>query len=75
MGFGTAAGADCPAARPTPPAARRPPPGAGPPVRPAGMPWNLHPEAIVSDSFPLAQADDAYQVADAGRSGKIALIP
>ncbi len=37
--------------------------------------WNLHPEVIVSDSFPLAQAAEAYQLADAGRSGKIALTP
>ncbi len=37
--------------------------------------WNLHPEIIVSDSFPLAQAGEAYQLADAGRSGKIALTP
>lgn len=37
--------------------------------------WNLHPEIIVSDTFPIAQADDAYRLADAGRSGKIALVP
>ena len=37
--------------------------------------WNLHPEVIVSDTFPLADADAAYQLADAGRSGKIALVP
>lgn len=37
--------------------------------------WNLHPEVIVSDTFPLAEADAAYQLADAGRSGKIALVP
>lgn len=37
--------------------------------------WNLHPEVIVSDTFPLAEADAAYVLADAGRSGKIALVP
>ena len=37
--------------------------------------WNLHPEVIVSDTFPLAEAGAAYQLADAGRSGKIALVP
>ena len=37
--------------------------------------WNLHPEVIVSDTFPIAEADAAYQLADAGRSGKIALVP
>ena len=37
--------------------------------------WNLHPEVIVSDTFPIADADAAYRLADAGRSGKIALVP
>lgn len=37
--------------------------------------WNLHPEVIVSDTFPITEADAAYQLADAGRSGKIALTP
>jgi threonine dehydrogenase-like Zn-dependent dehydrogenase len=37
--------------------------------------WNLHPEIVVSDTFPLTDADSAYQLADAGRSGKIALVP
>jgi hypothetical protein len=37
--------------------------------------WNLHPEVIVSDTFPIADAGAAYRLADAGRSGKIALIP
>ena len=37
--------------------------------------WNLHPEIIVSDTFPLAEADAAYQLANTGRSGKIALVP
>jgi threonine dehydrogenase-like Zn-dependent dehydrogenase len=37
--------------------------------------WKLHPEVIVSDTFPIAQAEAAYQLADAGQSGKIALVP
>ena len=37
--------------------------------------WNLHPETVVSDTFPLDRAAEAYQLADAGRSGKIALVP
>lgn len=37
--------------------------------------WNLHPEVVVSDTFALAEADAAYRLADAGRSGKIALVP
>jgi threonine dehydrogenase-like Zn-dependent dehydrogenase len=37
--------------------------------------WDLHPEVVVSDTFPLADADAAYRLADAGRSGKVALIP
>ncbi|MGI8457519.1 MAG: zinc-dependent alcohol dehydrogenase family protein [Propionibacteriaceae bacterium] len=37
--------------------------------------WNLHPEVVVSDTFPIAEADAAYRLADAGRSGKIALVP
>jgi threonine dehydrogenase-like Zn-dependent dehydrogenase len=37
--------------------------------------WNLHPEIIVSDTFSIAAADAAYRLADAGRSGKIALVP
>lgn len=37
--------------------------------------WDLHPEVIVSDTFPIDEADAAYRLADAGRSGKIALIP
>ena len=37
--------------------------------------WDLHPEVVVSDTFPIADADAAYRLADAGRSGKIALVP
>jgi threonine dehydrogenase-like Zn-dependent dehydrogenase len=37
--------------------------------------WNLHPEVVVTDTFPIAEADAAYKLADAGRSGKVALVP
>ncbi|WP_188940871.1 zinc-dependent alcohol dehydrogenase family protein [Nakamurella endophytica] len=37
--------------------------------------WQLHPEVVVSDRFDLDQADTAYRLVDAGRSGKAALIP
>ena len=37
--------------------------------------WDLHPEVVVSDTFSLAEADAEYRLADAGRSGKIALLP
>ena len=37
--------------------------------------WGLHPEVVVSDVFPIAEAGAAYQVADAARSGKVALVP
>ncbi|WP_375425429.1 alcohol dehydrogenase catalytic domain-containing protein [uncultured Friedmanniella sp.] len=37
--------------------------------------WDLHPEVVVSDTFGLADAGAAYALADAGRSGKIALVP
>ena len=37
--------------------------------------WNLHPEVVVSHTFPIDQAAEAYALADAGRSGKIALVP
>lgn len=37
--------------------------------------WNLHPEAVVTDRFPLEAAAEAHRVADAGRSGKVLLQP
>ena len=37
--------------------------------------WELHPEVIVSDRFDLDQAATAYELVDAGKSGKAALIP
>ena len=36
--------------------------------------WNLRPEVIVTHRFPLAEATEAYRVADAGQSGKMCLI-
>lgn len=36
--------------------------------------WDLHPEMVVSHRFGLDQADEAYRLADAGRSGKIAIV-
>ena len=37
--------------------------------------WGLHPEVVVTDTFALADAADAYRLADAGQSGKVALVP
>jgi threonine dehydrogenase-like Zn-dependent dehydrogenase len=37
--------------------------------------WQLHPEAIVTDTFPLSEAAQAYRVADAGRAGKVVIQP
>jgi threonine dehydrogenase-like Zn-dependent dehydrogenase len=37
--------------------------------------WNLHPEAVVTHRFPLAQAAEAHRVADGGRGGKVVLEP
>lgn len=36
--------------------------------------WNLHPEVIVSDTFPLDQTAEAYAAADTGRLGKVAVV-
>ena len=36
--------------------------------------WNLHPDITVTHRFPLAQAAEAYRVADAGQSGKVAIV-
>jgi hypothetical protein len=36
--------------------------------------WQLHSEVTVFGTFPLADADAAYRLADAGRPGKIARI-
>lgn len=36
--------------------------------------WDLHPEVVVSDTFGLADAARAYEIADAGASGKIGIV-
>lgn len=36
--------------------------------------WELHPETVVTDRFRLADAERAYQVADAGAGGKVAIV-
>ncbi len=35
--------------------------------------WNLHPEVTVTHRFSLEQASEAYQIADAGQSGKVVI--
>ena len=37
--------------------------------------WGLHPEVVVSHTFALQDADQAYRIADAGQSGKVAIVP
>ncbi|HYN17086.1 MAG TPA: zinc-binding dehydrogenase [Actinomycetes bacterium] len=37
--------------------------------------WGLHPQVVVSDSFELDRAAEAYRLVDEGRSGKAALVP
>jgi threonine dehydrogenase-like Zn-dependent dehydrogenase len=36
--------------------------------------WGLHPSDIVTSTFPLAQAAEAYRLADSGVSGKVAIV-
>jgi threonine dehydrogenase-like Zn-dependent dehydrogenase len=36
--------------------------------------WKLRPEVIVSHRFPLAEAAEAYRVADVGQSGKVVIV-
>ncbi len=36
--------------------------------------WDLHPELIVTDRFPLAETGLAYRSADAGTGGKVAVV-
>jgi threonine dehydrogenase-like Zn-dependent dehydrogenase len=35
--------------------------------------WRIHPEEIVTDTFALADADEAYRLADAGTVGKVVI--
>src|SRR6185437_6347248 len=36
--------------------------------------WNLHPDRLVTHRFPLDQAREAYELFDAGRTGKVAIV-
>jgi threonine dehydrogenase-like Zn-dependent dehydrogenase len=36
--------------------------------------WNIHPEDLVTDRFPLAKADEAYALMASGKSGKVAVV-
>lgn len=36
--------------------------------------WQLHPEVVVSHTFGLDEAAEAYRLADGGRSGKVAIV-
>jgi threonine dehydrogenase-like Zn-dependent dehydrogenase len=36
--------------------------------------WELHPEQIVTDRFPLAEADEAYRTADRAAAGKVCIV-
>ena len=36
--------------------------------------WDLHPEHTVTAHFPLAQAGDAYSLADSSSAGKVAIV-
>jgi len=36
--------------------------------------WGLHPERIVTHTYPLEEAAAAYETADGGESGKVALV-
>jgi threonine dehydrogenase-like Zn-dependent dehydrogenase len=36
--------------------------------------WGVHPHDTVTHRFPLAEADQAYRVADGGESGKVCIV-
>ncbi len=36
--------------------------------------WNIHPEITVTHKFPLEKAAEAYDIADKGQSGKVAIV-
>lgn len=36
--------------------------------------WGLHPSMIVTDTFPLSSAAEAYELADSGRGGKVGIV-
>jgi threonine dehydrogenase-like Zn-dependent dehydrogenase len=37
--------------------------------------WGLRPETVVTHRFPLAEAAEAYRVADGGAAGKVCVLP
>jgi threonine dehydrogenase-like Zn-dependent dehydrogenase len=37
--------------------------------------WNLHPDVTVTHRFALADAAEAYRIADEGQSGKVVITP
>jgi threonine dehydrogenase-like Zn-dependent dehydrogenase len=36
--------------------------------------WNVHPDVLVTQTFPLEQAKEAYELFDSGKTGKVAII-
>ena len=36
--------------------------------------WEIHPEDLVTDRFPLEKADEAYALMASGKSGKVAVV-
>jgi 2-desacetyl-2-hydroxyethyl bacteriochlorophyllide A dehydrogenase len=36
--------------------------------------WELHPDQVVTDTYPIEKADEAYRVADAGERGKVGIV-
>jgi len=36
--------------------------------------WKLHPSAIVTHTFPLAEVGEAYRLVDEGKAGKVAVV-
>jgi threonine dehydrogenase-like Zn-dependent dehydrogenase len=36
--------------------------------------WDLHPDRLVTDTFALEDAARAYEIADAGQSGKVGIV-
>ena len=35
--------------------------------------WNVHPDRLVTHRFPLEQAQEAYELFDSGKTGKVAI--
>jgi threonine dehydrogenase-like Zn-dependent dehydrogenase len=36
--------------------------------------WNIHPDKLVTDTFALQDADKAFELMAAGKSGKVAIV-